>query len=202
MSIFLPEFCDFGGDHELAVALVGITREVLLMIIFSREEGVEGCEFGDDGGGEEFLGGELFDDFFGFGFLLINCVENGRPVLCTDIRALAVEGGRVVNGKEDVQKVSEGDDGGVVDDSDHLGMACGAAANLFVGGVWTFAASIARNNVYHAPHLVKYGFEAPEASAGEHSLVEWLSIHKDNYSLISQVNRERRIENQNKIHSR
>lgn len=169
----------------MAVALVGISRKVLLMIIFRREEGVERREFGDDGGGEEIFGGELFNDFFGFDFLLITCVKNGRPVLGTDICTLAVEGCRVVNGEEDVQQVGERDDGGVEDDSDYLGMACGAAANLFVGGVWTFAASIARNNVYDAPHLVKYGFEAPEASAGKDSLMKWLSIHIDNFTLIS-----------------
>jgi hypothetical protein len=57
-------------------------------------------------------------------------------------------------------------------------MACRTAANLFVGGVGTVAASIAGNDVYHALDLVKNGFEAPEASARENGLVERLSFHR------------------------
>ena len=188
MREFLPEFGYFGGDDELAVPLVWIAREVLLMIIFSRIEGLERRKLCDDGVEEELFGGKLRDNFFRLSLLLSGGVENSRAVLGAHICALAVERGRVVDGEEDVQNISKRDGGGVEGDSDHLGMPCGAAANLFIGGVRTFAAGIARDNVCDAPDLVIDRFEAPETSAGKHGLVEWLSIHKDNSTLIGQEN--------------
>ncbi len=110
MRILLPEFGYFGGDDELAVPLVWIAREVLLMIIFSRIEGLERRKLGDDGVGKKLFGGKLRDNFFRLSLLLGGGVEDCRAVLGAHIRALAVERGRVVDGEEDVQDVAEGDD--------------------------------------------------------------------------------------------
>ncbi len=143
MREFLPEFGYFGGDDELAVPLFWIAREVLLVIIFSRIEGLERRKLGDDGVGKKLFGGKLRNDIFSLSLLLSGSIENSRAVLGAHICALAVEGGRVVDGEEDVQDIVEGDDRGVEGDTNHLGMARGAAAHLFVAGVWAFAASVA-----------------------------------------------------------
>ena len=143
MRILLPELGHFGGDDELTVPLVWIAREVLLVVIFSRIEGLERRKLCDDGVEEELFGGKLRDNFFRLSLLLGGGVEDCRAVLSAHIRALTVEGGRVVDGEEDVQDVAEGDDRRVKRDTNHLGMARGAAAHLFVAGVWAFAASVA-----------------------------------------------------------
>ena len=110
MLILLPEFGYFGGDDELAVPLVWIAREVLLMIIFSRIEGLKRHNLGDDGVGKKQPGGKLRNDIFSLSLLLSGRIEDSRAVLGAHICALAVECGRVVDGEEDVQDVAEGDD--------------------------------------------------------------------------------------------
>jgi hypothetical protein len=184
MNIFLLELGDLGGDDKLTVALVWIVGEVFLVIIFSWEEGFKRHKLSDDGFGKEILGTDLFDDGFSLGFLPRGGEEYGRTVLGAHIRALAVKGGRVVDGEEDVQQIRVGDEGRVEGDLHSLGMARGAAANLFIGGRRAFTARVARDDVCDPFDLVKDRFEAPEASTGENGLLE-LCIHKDNYSLNS-----------------
>ncbi len=143
MSVLLLELGYLGRDHELAVPLAGIAGKVFLMIFLGWVEGFERYELGDNGVVKELFCSQFSDDFFSFRFLRFVGVEDGRTVLGTDIRALAVERGWVVDGEKDVQKVRKGDDGRVEGDLHGLGMTRGAAADLFVSGVWAFAARVA-----------------------------------------------------------
>jgi len=177
MRILLLELGDLRRDDELAVARVGIAREVLLVIVLGGEEGLKRRQLGDNGVCKKLLGAHFFDHRFGIDFLGIRSVEDRRAVLGAYVRALAIKGGRVVDGEEDVQQVREGDDGGVEGDLHGLGMPRGAAANLFIGGVWAFAASVAGNHICDAPDLVKDRFKAPEASTGKHGFFKLFFCH-------------------------
>lgn len=48
-----------------------------------------------------------------------------------------------------------------------LGVTGAAGANLFIGGVFRFAAHVARDDGVHAVELLKHGFDAPEAASAK-----------------------------------
>ena len=116
--------------------------------------------------------------------------EDGGAVLGADVVALAVEGGGIVDGEEDVQQVGVGDASGVEGDADDLGMTGAPGADLVVGGVGGGATGIAGDDIGDAEDLVEDGFEAPEAAAGEDGGLKGgggsVFIHEVSLSLIGQ----------------
>lgn len=163
----LAELRDLGGDHELAVALTRIAREVLLVVILGGVEGLEREDLRHHRVRPELLGFELTDDFQRCRLLFGQGGEDGGAVLRADIIALAVEGGGVVNGEEDVQKVGVRDLGGVEGDAHHLSVTGMPGTHLLVSGIDVGAAGITGDDIRDADDLVVNGFEAPEAAAGK-----------------------------------
>ena len=96
----LAEFGYFGGDDSHAIWLERITREIIAMIIFSGVEFGEGGNLGDDGIVPYLRRLDLSDDLFGGRLLFGRVIKDGGAVLSSDIGALAVEAGRIVNGEE------------------------------------------------------------------------------------------------------
>ncbi len=88
-----------------AVGLERIVREIFLVIIFGQVELVERGHLGHDGVVPNACCADLLDDLLGDLLLLLIVIEDGRAVLRAHVRALAVERGRVVDGKEDRQQV-------------------------------------------------------------------------------------------------
>ena len=116
--------------------------------------------------------------------------EDGGAVLGADIVALAVEGGGIVDGEEDVQQVGVRDAGRVEGDLHDLGMTGATGADLLVAGVGGGAAGITGDDIRDANHLVEDGFEAPEAAAGKDGCLKGgggsVFIHAVSLSLIGQ----------------
>src|SRR5207245_8326935 len=105
---------------------------------------------------------------------------NGRAVVRARVAARTVQRGRVVNREERVQELVERHDGGIEGDLHDLGMAGGAGAHVLVRRVGHVAPRVARLHLLDALQLLKRGFEAPEAPAGEgrdfalwHRLFSW-----------------------------
>ncbi len=167
MGVLLAELGHLGRDDELAVALARVAREVLLVVILGGEEGLEGQHLGDDRVRPEAFIRKFVDDGIGGGGLFGQGGEDGGAVLRAHVAALAVEGGGVVDGEEDVQDIGVGDLRGVEGDAHHLGVPGVPGAHLLVGGVGGVAAGIAGDDIGDASHLVEDGFEAPETAAGE-----------------------------------
>jgi hypothetical protein len=94
-------------------------------------------------------------------------IENGGAILRACIRALTVERGGIMNGKEDIQQVMIGNDARVEVDLHDFGVPCISVADCPVGWVVDMAASIARLHAMHAFDLVKNSFETPEASPSQ-----------------------------------
>ena len=88
-----------------------------------------------------------------------------------DVRALAIGRGGIVDGEEDVQQIAIADLFWIEGDLHHLGVACAPGANLFVGGVGDVAARVARDDVFHAPHLIEGRLQAPKAAAAQGGLL-------------------------------
>ncbi len=168
VGVLLAELGHLGGDDELAVALARVARKVLLVVILGGEEGLEGQHLGDDRVRPEAFICKFVDDGIGSSGLFGQGGEDGGAVLRAHVVALAVEGGGVVDGEEDVQDIGVGDLRGVKGDAHHLGVPGVPGAHLLVGGVGGVAAGIAGDHIGDAGHLVEYGLEAPETTAGEH----------------------------------
>lgn len=161
------EFDDFGGDDEEAVGLGAVVGEVVLVVVFGGEELGGGGEFGDNGVGEDLGGGQLVNGGLGGGALVFGVVEDGGAVLGAVVGTLAVEGGGIVDGEEDVEELGVGDEGGVKDDADGFGVAGHAGADVLVGGVGEVAANVAGFDGNDAFEVEEDGFETPETASGE-----------------------------------
>jgi len=90
---------------------------------------------------------------------------NAASVLGAPVIALAIQGGGVVDDKENFQQHPGTDDLGVVDQSHNLVVTRQTRANLLVSWIAGLAIAIARFNVQDAFNLDKDSFGAPEAAA-------------------------------------
>ena len=90
---------------------------------------------------------------------------NATSVLGAAVIALAIQGGGVVDDKENFQQHPGADDLGVIDQPHHLVVARHARADLLIRWVAALAIAIARFNVQDTFDLDKDSFGAPEASA-------------------------------------
>ena len=97
--------------------------------------------------------------------LLWLCKVDAASVLCAAVIALAVQGGGVVNHKENLQQHPGTDDLGVKDKSHHLVVTRQTRADLLISWVASLAIAIAGFNVQDAFYLDKDCFGAPEAAA-------------------------------------
>src|SRR5439155_8576105 len=140
-----------------AVGLGRVSREVFLVVVFGDVEGAGGDDVGDDGVIEELVPGQAGDHLLGRGLLLRRVVEDGRAVLCADIVALTVQGGRIVDGEEDFEDVPIGGDLRIEGDPHDLGMTGSAGADLLIGRVWRLSAHVAGFDGLHAFHPVVHG---------------------------------------------
>ena len=75
------------------------------MVLFRRIEGVGGGYLSDDRVIEGVGPLEVLDDGFGLGLLLGRMIEDRRAVLGALVRALGIEGGRVVEREKELQEL-------------------------------------------------------------------------------------------------
>jgi len=137
----LLQFLQFGADDDSAIGLVGVTSEVVLVVILRGIERGQREDFGDNGFRE--VGGGLLAGLFGGGLLLVVVREDDGAVLGTFVATLSVHGGGVVSFPKDLEDLVVGDDGGVEVDLNDLGVAGVTGADGFVGGVGGGAAGVA-----------------------------------------------------------
>ena len=100
---------------------------------------------------------------------MVRCLlgVNAAAVLRTDIIALPVQRGRVMNDKENFKQLAQTHHLVVVRQSHHLVVAGVAAANVFIGGPQHMAIAIARLHIGDAAHAHVDRFQTPEAAATE-----------------------------------
>jgi len=104
-------------------------------------------------------------------------VEDDGAVLCTFIRALAVERGGVVRLPEDAEKLVEGNPSRVKNDLRDLRMAGGAFADLMIGGILSLAAGKAAGDGNDTGQAFEDGFHAPEAAAAKGGGFSFIRAH-------------------------
>src|SRR5215470_10756937 len=112
------------------------------------------------------------------GLLLRRVVEDHRPVLGTDVVALAHALRGVVRLPEHPEQVTVGDPGGVKDDPDGLGVPGSPAADLFVRRVGREPALVADRGRHHARRLPEDALGAPEAAERELGYLSALRVRR------------------------
>ena len=104
---------------------------------------------------------------FGDSLLIGGTEEDGGAVGGSDVGALAVEGGGVVDGEEDAEELAVGDARGVEDDLDGFGVVGGFGGDLVVGGGAGFSTGVAGGGFEDSLDALEDGLRSPEAASGE-----------------------------------
>src|SRR5689334_10642887 len=128
----LPRLRDFRCDHDLAVRLIRVPRVVRLVILLSRIEDRKGNELSDDWIVPRLVLLELGDRVLGRLLLLRRVIQNHRSILRSDVVALSIERGRIVDREEDTQKIAERNNRRIERHLHDLGVASRAAAHFLV----------------------------------------------------------------------
>jgi hypothetical protein len=116
----------------------------------------------------------LLDERFGRLALGVVVVEDGRPVLRAHVRALAVQGRRVVDREEHRQEILERHAVGIVLHLNNLGMAGVPPTDRFVGRVLDVATGVAGGRGLDTHQFVERGLDTPETAAAERGGLEGL----------------------------
>src|SRR5690606_27574022 len=105
------------------------------------------------------------DHLLGGFFLLGRMVINDGAVLSTDIVALPVQRGGIVNGEEYFQDFAVADHRRIIGQPYHLCMPGLAFADLRIGWIRDLPAGITRLHLHYPFQFLVNRFQAPEASA-------------------------------------
>ena len=165
-------------DARVGVAAVaeGVLGEVLLVLVLGvvvlRRRGDLGGDVAEAAAGQ-LVAVDLGQVAGGLLLLRGRVVDRGA-VLGADVVALAHALGRVVDLEEPLHQVGVGDDGGVEDDPDGLGVAGPAGAHLFVRRVRGVAAGVADGGRVDPGDLPVDLLGAPEAAEAEDGDLEAL----------------------------
>ena len=115
----------------------------------------------------------------------MTCRHDTTPILCSNIVALSVELGWVVNGEEHFEKGFKRYNLWIEIDDDDFGMACCSTAHFFVGWIQSVSTCIAgESRMYSSDSLVS-SFDTLKTAASENCLLHGstleYSIHERLY---------------------
>ena len=101
--------------------------------------------------------------------LIVITIEDATPVLRTEIRTDAIRLGRVMNLEEQFAEALVGNQFGVKLYDYGLHMMSPVRPDVLISRKGLFPASITRQGINHARHLLKLMLSTPETAAGENS---------------------------------
>src|SRR6056297_317356 len=147
----------------MAGIAIGKPSQVILMLWFGLPEIADRLDLGHDPAGPLPRGFHIRDGALGLVFLILIDVIDRRAIAHPEIIALLVGRGRVVDLKEEFQKVAIAYSRRIKDDLDSFGMG----AVIAVGGVRHIAAGIADARADHPVKLADQILHAPETASGQ-----------------------------------
>jgi hypothetical protein len=141
---------------------------VVLMIRFGGIEGGQGIDRGYDGPAEDAGGGELADVTESDAALFRRAVKDHGAILATDIRALPIRLGWILDHREkDLEQAAERDAPGIVDHAHGLGVGGATARDILIIGGRGAAAGVTGGGGDDAADVGVDGLHAPKTSASE-----------------------------------
>src|SRR6266436_6501576 len=136
---------------------------------------------------------EFFDKRFRLPLLILVRIKYDRTVFGSHVRALPIQGRRIVRREEDREQIVISNLCGIVFDLSNFGVAGSTRTHLPVGWVWRRTTRIARRHRNYALQSFEYRFSAPEAAPTKDcnfcSLIHGLK----NNSMLRNVNEPRRL---------
>ncbi|KAI3473737.1 hypothetical protein Pfo_031621, partial [Paulownia fortunei] len=166
LTVGLADLVHLGQREREAVALTGVLREEVLVVLLRTEERTERLDRRHDPAVPDVR--SALHRVLEQRSLLVVRREHRRAVLGADVRALAVQLPRVVEREEDVEDDVGGDDRLVEGHRDRLGVTGRTGADRFVRRVLDHAAGVARHHVLHTLQRAVHRVEAPESITCEH----------------------------------
>src|SRR5262245_58067017 len=151
------------GARVMAGVAVWVALQVILMFRLRLPEIPRRLDLGHDLARPEAGGVYVCDGVLGNPLLLLVDVVDCRPVGATDVIALPIPCGRIVDLEEVFQDPSVTDLLGIEGDLDAFGMG----AVVAIGRIRNVAAGIAHTALHDAGHLAGQILHAPEAAASE-----------------------------------
>ena len=95
------------------------------------------------------------------------CGKNGRPILSSDVRTLAVKCGRIVDAPKNFEQFFVADLAGIEFDLHNFGVAGPIAAHVVVGRICPCSAGISDGSSGHASDFSERRFHAPKTAGGK-----------------------------------
>ncbi len=177
MGVLGSYFGDFRTNHGSAVALVGVSGVVVVVLFLSDNEVCRLFERGDDGVVVDIA--HVGDHGLRRSPLFLRKRHNARAVLRSDVVALSIELRGVVHSEEDFEEGFKRDNGRVKQNFNHFSMAGRTGAHGFVGGVDHVATGVGWKGGLDTVNLFVGAFNAPEASSANdhpfHGLWCWFA---------------------------
>src|SRR5690606_20344127 len=146
----LAEFGDLWRDHELAVALLGVQRKIITVVVFGRPECGGFAQLRHDRCVIDALCLDFGYDCLRLFALRVVLPETRGFILGTAVIALTTRGGRIVGGKEYPQQVGIRQLGRIVFDAGDFDVASVFIAYLLVAGMVDMATAITREHAEDA----------------------------------------------------
>lgn len=162
----LAEFANLGCHHKSAIPLVGVVDKIILVVVLGRPVMLKRQHLGDDVAVVVAPAGGFGNELRCRHLIGLVGVVNAAAVLHACVVALAVQTGRVVDVKKDVQQLAQRNHIAVITDLHHFVKAGVAATYLFVAGSPGLdAVAIAGLDMLDTANPLEYRFGTPETAA-------------------------------------
>src|SRR6476660_2443251 len=158
----------------MAGVAVGIAFQVVLVFRFRFPEWSSCGDLRDHLARPQAGGVDISDGLLGDPLLVVAGVEDGRPIACSKVIALAVLRRRIVNLEEELEQIPVRDLLGIEDDLDRLGVRSVVA----IGCVRHVATAIANAGRDHTGSFANQVLHSPEAPTGEYRSVSYSGRHR------------------------
>lgn len=160
-----PKLGQLRVDDRLAIRLAFVKTVVVLMLGFRCVESRQWPDLGNHLFAQRIL--DLLNELLGSLSFCNRLIKNDAAVLCSTIRSLLIERGRVVSPHVNTNELFVGHQQRIVRDLDDFRMAGPAGTHFLIGRTDRVASAVPTFDVRHSANLLKDCFRTPETTTTE-----------------------------------